>query len=79
MAKFQPNRTTYNLKGFLVGNGATNWNYDVSPSFPETVYNFNLIPKKYQDFFDQNNCTYYFNDFRNHTGPDTCDPVWEKM
>ena len=36
---------TYNLQGFLVGNGATNWDYDVSPSFPEVVYNFNLIPE----------------------------------
>lgn len=26
-----------------------------------------------------NNCSYYFNDFRNHSGPATCDAVWEKI
>jgi hypothetical protein len=29
-----------NLKGFIVGNGATDWDYDVSASFPEVLYNF---------------------------------------
>jgi len=38
-------KTQMNLKGFMVGNGATNWDFDVSPSFPKTIYNFNLIPK----------------------------------
>jgi len=33
----------------MVGNGATNWDFDVSPSFTETVYNFNLIPKRYAE------------------------------
>jgi hypothetical protein len=41
--------TTINLKGFLVGNGATNWDFDVSPSFPEVAYNFNVIPKRMLD------------------------------
>jgi len=31
---FRSELTKYNLKGFLVGNGATNWDFDVSPSFP---------------------------------------------
>lgn len=35
-----------NLKGFMVGNGATDWDFDVSPSFPETVYNFNIMPSQ---------------------------------
>jgi carboxypeptidase C (cathepsin A) len=38
------NPTKYQIKikleGFMVGNGATDWDYDVSPSFPEVVYNF---------------------------------------
>ena len=40
-----------NLKGFIVGNGATDFTVDVSPSFPSTVYNFNLIPKNLYDTF----------------------------
>jgi hypothetical protein len=33
-----------NLKGFIVGNGATDWTFDVQPSFPELTKFFNLIP-----------------------------------
>jgi hypothetical protein len=36
-------KTKVNLKGFIVGNGATDWEIDISPSFPEVMYNFNLI------------------------------------
>jgi hypothetical protein len=48
MAKFKPEVKEIHLKGTMVGNGATNWDFDVSPSFTETVYNFNLIPKRYE-------------------------------
>jgi len=27
----------------MVGNGATDWDFDVSPSFPEVMFHFNLI------------------------------------
>jgi carboxypeptidase C (cathepsin A) len=68
----------YNLKGFMVGNGATNWDFDVSPSFPETVYNFNLIPKSLIDTFNSNYCVIYFNGFRpdNGTSTETCDKLF---
>ena len=63
----------------MVGNGATNWEYDVSPSFPGTLYGFNLIPtplmKKYTDL----GCVYYFNDFRPHEGPKECDGLLKQM
>lgn len=68
-----------NLKGFLVGNGATHWDYDVSPSYPRTLYGFNMIPKYMIDYFETNNCTYFFNDFRNHSGPHGCDAIWDEM
>jgi hypothetical protein len=60
----------------MVGNGATNWDVDVSPSFPETLYQFNMIPKHLIDFMNENGCVYYFNDYREHSGPKTCDAVW---
>jgi len=69
----------YPIKGMLVGNGATDWDFDVSPSFPETVYNFNMIGKKQIDYFRENNCTYFFNDFKNHTGPAGCNSVWDEI
>lgn len=32
-----------NLKGFMVGNGVTNWKYDADPAFVEQAYWFGLI------------------------------------
>lgn len=63
----------------MVGNGATNWDFDVSPSFTQTVYNFNLIPKRYADEMAINNCNFYFNDVRPHTGGEICVQPWEKI
>ena len=34
---------TYNLKGFIVGNGVTDWSEDVFAALPETLAEFNLI------------------------------------
>jgi len=48
-AEFDTTEVVVNLKGILVGNGATDFYVDVSPSFPQTVYNFNIIKK---DLFD---------------------------
>ena len=73
--------TPINLKGFLVGNGATDWDFDVSPSFPETVYNFNLISKATLDDYMNNYCVVYFNDFRPRNGTDmeVCNKTWDKI
>ena len=58
-----------NFKGIIIVNGATHWDYDCSPSFPQTVYNFNLITKDLYDTFENNNCFYSFNGVygENHT------------
>ena len=67
------------LKGFAVGNGATNWEFDVSPSLPATVYNFNMIPHSIWDFLTNNNCVFYFNNFYPHTGPAECETFMDKI
>lgn len=41
--RVQKAKQKLNLKGFIVGNGATKWDVDISPSFPDVMYNFNLI------------------------------------
>jgi hypothetical protein len=46
----------------MVGNGATNWEFDVWPAFPDTVFNFDMIPKEWLDTYKANNCYYCFND-----------------
>jgi len=55
------NETTYNIKGFIVGNGATDWKYDVFPSFPDVVYQFNIIPHSLWKAYNDMNCVYFFN------------------
>merc|ERR1711924_581990 len=59
----------------MVGNGVTNWDYDTSPAVPATTYQFNMIPKKYMDFFEKNGCKYYGDEVKPHLGPDSCDAV----
>ena len=63
----------------MVGNGATHWDYDVSPSFPDTAFNFNLIPQSMLNNFTSQGCVYYFNDLRPHAGGEGCDYVWEQI
>ena len=56
----------FNLKGIIVGNGATDFKYDVSPVFPELVHGLNLIPTSLYNEYNANNCTAYF-----YADPDT--------
>lgn len=69
----------YNIAGFAVFNGATDWKYDVSPSFPEVVYNFNLIPASLMKDFTDNGCVVYFNDFKPANGTDKCVGLWDQI
>jgi len=59
-AKFDASLININLKGFMVGNGATNWVYDVSPVFPEVLYQFNMIPESLWNEYNDNHCVGYF-------------------
>jgi len=49
-----------NLAGYAVGNGATNWEFDVEPSFAQTLKNFNIMPPSLLADFESNECHYYF-------------------
>jgi len=44
----------------MVGNGATDFYVDVSPSFPQTIYGLNLITKNIYDKFQNNSCFFSF-------------------
>jgi hypothetical protein len=70
-------KTKLNLKGFIVGNGATNFETDISPSFPDVMYNFNLIQKPLLDTYKNNNCINYFNDFKPPTNTTVCENAWD--
>lgn len=67
MQAFRSKLVKYNLKGFIVANGATNWDLDISPAFPDVVYNFHLIPEIKLKTFNANNCVFYFNDVKAHS------------
>lgn len=72
-----------NLKGFIVGNGATDWNYDVSPSFPEVAKYFNLIPESIFFNLTDYGCELFFNGTMKHDqemGNGTeCDYIWGQI
>lgn len=71
-----------NLQGFLVGNGATNWEFDVSPSFPQTVRWFNIIPPSLLTQYEQNNCYDYFFFYETYTDKvptQTCNDLWNEI
>lgn len=67
-----------NLEGFIVGNGCTNWSYDVEPAMPATFANFNLIPMDLYETLNVNNCTYYFREVYEGSSSPICINAWTK-
>lgn len=63
----------------MVGNGATDWDIDINPAFPEVVFNFNLVPKSLLDDFQTNNCHYYFNDLKTFPNTKICNDTWDAI
>jgi|LauGreDrversion4_2_1035121.scaffolds.fasta_scaffold330070_2 hypothetical protein len=63
----------------MVGNGATKWDVDISPSFPDVMYNFNLIQKPLLDTYKQNGCINYFNDLKPPTNTTVCENAWDEI
>lgn len=78
-ADFDPSLYHININGTMVGNGATDWDFDSNPSFPDTVYNFNLIPKRTIDKYHNNDCHAYFRDIYPATNSTACDEAIEQM
>jgi hypothetical protein len=62
-----------------VGNAATNWETDISRSFPEVMYNFNLIPKSLLDTYNDNDCVNYFNDLKPPSPSKVCEDAWNEI
>jgi len=52
----------------------------VSPSFPDVVFNFNLIPPRLINDYKSNNCTFYFRDVKPPTPNTTvCNDLWKQI
>lgn len=47
-----------NLKGFMIGNGVTNWKYDVTPAFVQMGYAHGLISHSLKEKIDKLNCDF---------------------
>jgi len=45
-----------NLKGFMVGNGVTNFKYDCEPAYLEMAYYHSLYPGETWEAIQSNNC-----------------------
>lgn len=66
----------------MVGNGATDWDFDSMPSFPETVWQFNLIPPSLYNQYRLNECEVYFRGVYDDIIPPMslkCQTLWLKM
>ena len=66
----------YNLAGFIIGNGATDFNFDTAYVYAETVHHYKLINdtiyKEYQDL----GCEYWYRDLRIKSNPARCDEIY---
>mmetsp|Transcript_20421 Transcript_20421/g.23586 ORF Transcript_20421/g.23586 Transcript_20421/m.23586 type:complete len:468 (-) Transcript_20421:31-1434(-) len=78
MAKLN-HRTPINLKGILVGNGATDWRYDTTPSYLPMAYNHELMDKTLYDVLVSNNCTWFFRDVLPGNHPKVCQDAYKKF
>jgi len=47
-----------NLKGFMVGNGVTNWEYDTTPAFVQLAYDECLFDTPLMDTIKELGCKY---------------------
>jgi carboxypeptidase C (cathepsin A) len=70
---------TFPLKGFIVANGVADWNVDVSPSFPDVVYNFNIIPTALLKNYTNSSCHNYFMDVMPPSNDTVCVDLWKKI
>jgi hypothetical protein len=58
-------KNIFNLKGYIIGNGITDFNFDgFLPQAPEVYSAFNIFPRYMLDDVRKYNCKYYnFNAF----------------
>lgn len=63
----------------MVGNGATNWSYDVWPTFPTTLANFQIIPMELLAAWEKEGCAAYFHNVRPATLTPECEAMAKRM
>lgn len=68
-----------NLKGIIVGNGATDFQVDVSPSFPQTIFGMSLITKNIMKKYQDNKCFFSFRHVLPESKSPECLDAWNLM
>ena len=63
------------MKGFIVGNGATDWNYDADIAYPEVFANFNVIPVSLYDQYIEFDCKSYWGDVQKVKNAPECEAI----
>ena len=58
MAAFTPGEISYNIKGMILGNGVTDYNYDFfSWTLPYTYAAMGIIPEYLLSMYEEKSCT----------------------
>lgn len=64
----------------IIVNGATDWEIDIHPAYPEVVYNYNIIPKHLMDDYKNNNCRFlYYNEITDPHISEECRNTWRAI
>jgi cathepsin A (carboxypeptidase C) len=75
-----PEDQKYNLGGIMVGNGATDFHYDVWPSFADVVWGKQIIPTSLYNNLKKDKCVQYFHGvFSGNTDTGDCKTYWDEM
>lgn len=72
---------TYNLAGFIVGNGYTDPMVDSNVLYPQTLFNMNLISWDLMNSINDAGCVWYWDklDIAPHKNAPVCDDLWKEL
>lgn len=61
-ATTDPTKFKFNLKGFIVGNGVTNWKWDGDQAYMQGAFPRQLQSKDFEKAIKEANCNFYYED-----------------
>ena len=67
----------YKLRGFMVGNGCTNWKFDAEAGWVNTLFGFDMIPKSLYDNIQNAKCDFNYS-VDPSTLPAPCGTYWNE-
>jgi hypothetical protein len=61
-----------NLRGLIIGNGATDYDFEAPNSYMEDFVAFNLLPQIYLTNYTSNGCGFYWKDIKPNKNSSVC-------